>query len=314
MQRLILSRLGQLATVLFMLSLFTFMLMKLAPGDPVRSILRADEVLVTKSDEEAVRKELGLDQPWAVQYSHWLWRVIQLDLGVSYVSGRPVLDELLDRLLPTVYLALGGLLVMIVIALPLGTLAAVFHHRLLDHVSRMLAFIGASLPQFWLGLLLVYIFAYQLKLLPSMGEGSFKHIILPSVTLGLGMAAVYARLLRAGLLESFSQDYIRAARSRGLPEWQILMGHAMRAGLLPVITMLGMSLGHLLGGAVVVETLFSWPGLGKLVVDAVFKRDYPIIQGYILFTGLFVVMANLVIDLSYRWLDPRIRFGKDEKQ
>ncbi|WP_025026388.1 nickel ABC transporter permease [Caldalkalibacillus mannanilyticus] len=314
MKKMILSRLWQLMIVLFILSLATFILMKLAPGDPVRTILKTDEVAVTVTEEEALRAELGFDQPLLIQYGQWLFRLIQLDLGHSYISQKPVIKEIGSRFLPTLYLTLGGLAVMLFLSFILGTLAAIYHQRLIDHVSRIIAFLGASVPTFWLGLLLIYWFSYKLDLLPSFGSGSVQHLILPSLTLGLGMSAVYARLLRAGLLESFTQEYIRAARARGLGEVSILFRHSLRAALLPVMTMFGMSFGALLGGSVVVENLFSWPGLGKMVVEAILRRDYPVIQGYILFTGALVVIVNLVVDLSYRFLDPRIRLGGEESR
>lgn len=296
--------------VLFLLSICTFGLMKWAPGDPVRTILNVDEVDVTLEEQETLRKELKFDQPILLQYTFWLSHVVKLDLGKSYVSQQPVVKEIASRMIPTLLLTVGGLTVMMIVATFLGTFAAVFKNSWIDYISRLLAYIGASIPTFWLGLIFIYLFSYKLAVLPTLGDGSIKHLILPSLTLGLGMAAVYARLLRAGLLDSFSQEYIRAARARGLNEWQIVKGHALRSALLPVITMFGMSFGYLLGGSVVVEMIFSYPGLGKMIIEAVSSRDYPLIQGYILFTGIVVVIVNLVVDLSYRFLDPRIRIEK----
>lgn len=201
---------------------------------------------------------------------------------------------------------------MMLIAAPLGILAARYPGRWPDHLSRLLALIGASIPSFWMGLLLIYVFSYKLQWLPTMGRGGFLHVILPSVTLGFAMAAVYARLLRAGLLESLSQEYIRAARARGIAEWRIMINHALRAALLPVVTVFGMSIGSLLAGTVVVEMLFSWPGLGSMAVEAIYQRDYPVLQGYVLLTGLFVVVVNLFVDIVYGLLDPRIRCGKGD--
>lgn len=310
MLQLIKKRLIQLVFVLFILSLVIFILMKLAPGDPVLTLLHADEMSITQSDEAALREELGFDQPVLVQYGKWMLGLIQLDLGTSYLKGRPVLDELLDKLPATIQLTASGLAVMVAIALPLGLIASRYPNRWPDHVSRILALVGASIPSFWMGLLLIYLFSLKLGWLPTSGKGSFAHMILPSITLGFAMAAVYARLLRSGLLESLSQDYIKAARARGLAERRILMGHALRAALLPVITVFGVSFGNLLAGSVVIETLFAWPGLGSLALEAIFERDYPIIQGYVLATGLFVVIVNLLVDLSYSLLDPRIRLGK----
>jgi len=305
------KRLLQLVFVVFVLSLVTFGLMKLAPGDPVMTILNADEMMVTEADQTKLRSELGFDQPIYVQYGQWMLGVIQLDLGKSYMSGKPVFKEMVDRLPITGQLTAGALLVMVSISVPLGIISARYPGKWPDHISRIFALIGASIPNFWLGLMLIYFFAFKLQLLPTTGIGSFSHMILPSFSLGFSLAAVYARLLRAGLLGSFSEDYIQAARARGVKEWRILWFHAFRAALLPVITVFGLSIGSLLGGAVVIEILFSWPGLGSMVIDAIFSRDYPVIQGYVLLTGVFVVVVNLLVDLSYYWIDPRIKQGEE---
>lgn len=300
------KRLFQLFIVLLVLSIFTFTLMKLAPGDPVLTILNADEMLVTEEDQAKLRSDLGFDQPLYVQYGKWMLNLAQLDLGKSYMTGKPVWDELMERLPITIELTTFALFIMISIAIPLGVLAAINAGRWPDQVSRILALIGASIPSFWLGLILIYLFTFKLQILPSSGIGSYSHIILPAFTLGFTFAVVYARLLRAGLLQSMSEDFILAGRARGLKEGRILWIHAFRAAILPVITVFGLSIGSFLGGAVVVEILFSWPGLGSLAVEAIFNRDYPVIQGYVLLTGIFVVIVNLLVDLSYYVIDPRI--------
>ncbi|PZE20867.1 ABC transporter permease [Paenibacillus xerothermodurans] len=303
----------QLLGVLFILSAATFTLMKMAPGDPVKTILQADEFAVTEADEAKLRAQLGFDQPAAVQYGRWLWGIMRLDLGKSFLSGKPVWDLIMSRLPTTAQLAAGALAVMALITVPVGIAAAKFPGRWPDHLSRLLAWIGASIPSFWLGLILIYLFSYQLQLLPSMGTGSLAQTILPAFTLGFSLAAVYARLLRVGLLEALAQDYVRAARARGISEWRIMTRHALRAAILPVVTMFGMSIGYLLGGSIVVETLFSWPGLGSMVMDAILGRDYPVIQGYILFTGVVIVAINMLVDLSYYLIDPRLRIRKGVK-
>jgi len=308
---LVRKRLIQLVIVVFLLSVFTFGLMKLAPGDPVMTILNADEMMVTEADQAKLRSKLGFDQPLYVQYGQWMLGLIKLDLGKSYMSGKPVWNEMMERLPITVQLTVGGLLVMVSISVPLGILSARYPGKWPDQISRILALIGASIPSFWFGLMLIYFFAFKLQILPSTGIGTFSQTILPSFALGFSLAAVYARLLRAGLLGSFSEDYIQAARARGVKEWRILWFHAFRAALLPVITVFGLSMGSLLGGAVVIEILFSWPGLGSMAVDAIFSRDYPVIQGYVLLTGVFVVVVNLLVDLSYYLIDPRIKQGKE---
>ncbi|WP_224768216.1 nickel ABC transporter permease [Metabacillus idriensis] len=311
MLSLVRKRLLQLVIVVFILSIFTFCLMKLAPGDPVMTILNADEMMVTEADQAKLRSELGFDQPLYVQYGRWVLGLIQLDLGKSYISGKPVWNEMMERLPITVQLTAGALVVMVLISVPLGIISARFPRKWPDSISRILALIGASIPSFWLGLMLIYFFAFKLQILPSTGIGTFSQMILPSFALGFTLAAVYARLLRAGLLESYDQDYIRAGRARGVKEWRILWYHALRAALLPAITVFGLSMGSLLGGAVVIEILFSWPGLGSMAVDAIFARDYPVIQGYVLLTGVFVVIVNLLVDLSYYLIDPRIKRGKE---
>ncbi|WP_426446536.1 nickel ABC transporter permease [Paenibacillus sp. S-38] len=301
------SRLLQLLTVLFALSLLTFTLMKLAPGDPVLSLLRVDEMQVTMADEAHLREELGLNRPIHQQYLAWLGNVLRLDLGTSILKGKPVLEELLDRLPATIELTLGGLAFMALVAVPLGMLAARYPGRLPDHLGRLFALIGASVPLFWLGLILIFIFSLKLQWLPMTGRGEWKGLILPSVTLGFGLAAVHARLLRSGMLESLSQEYVRSARARGLSEGRLYVKHVLRAALIPVLTVFGMTFGSLLGGSVVVETLFAWPGLGSMAVEAVFQRDYPLVQGYLMMTGLLIITANLAVDLLYGWVDPRIR-------
>ena len=308
---LVRKRLIQLVIVVFLLSVFTFGLMKLAPGDPVMTILNADEMMVTEADQAKLRSKLGFDQPLYVQYGQWMLGLIKLDLGKSYMSGKPVWNEMMERLPITVQLTVGGLLVMVSISVPLGILSARYPGKWPDQISRILALIGASIPSFWFGLMLIYFFAFKLQILPSTGIGTFSQTILPSFALGFSLAAVYARLLRAGLLGSLSEDYIQAARARGVKEWRILWFHAFRAALLPVITVFGLSMGSLLGGAVVIEILFSWPGLGSMAVDAIFSRDYPVIQGYVLLTGVFVVVVNLLVDLSYYLIDPRIKQEKE---
>jgi nickel ABC transporter permease subunit NikB len=300
-------RLIQLIFVLLVLSLFTFTLMKLAPGDPVLTILNADEMVVTEEDQAKLRNQLGFDQPLYVQYGKWMLNLVQLDLGKSYMTGKPVWDELMERLPITFELTMFAILIMGSLTIPLGILSARKVNRWPDQLSRILALIGASIPSFWLGLILIYVFAFKLQVLPSSGIGSYSQIILPAFTLGFTFAVVYARLLRAGLLQSMSEDYILAGRARGIKEWRLLWLHAFRAALLPVITVFGLSIGSFLGGAVVIEILFSWPGLGSLAVDAIFSRDYPIIQGYVLLTGVFVVIVNLFVDLSYFVIDPRIK-------
>jgi peptide/nickel transport system permease protein len=228
-------------------------------------------------------------------------------------NNREVLGMLMERLPATVYLALGAMLVLVAFSLPLGLLAAKYQGKVPDILSRMLALLGASIPSFWLALLLIYVFAYQLNWLPTMGSGSARHLVLPSLTLGFVMAPEYIRLLRAGLLDTLSQEYIRAARSRGLAEWRITFRHAMRAALLPIVAVSGISLGALLAGSVVTESLFGWPGLGSMAIEAIRLRDYPVVQGYVLLSGVFFLVAIWLSDMGLAALDPRIRMQKGRR-
>ncbi|MGO0122409.1 nickel ABC transporter permease [Desulfothermobacter acidiphilus] len=306
----LLKRLLYLVPVMLGVSLVTFLLINLAPGDPAELILRSGGVEPTREAVEALREELGLNDPLYLQYGRWLWRALHGDWGRSFRTGQPVVEELLSRFPATLELALAATLFMLCLALPLGILSALYRHAWLDHLSRLGALLGASLPGFWLGLMLIYLFAVKLRVLPVMGRGGLEHLVLPAVTLGFGLAAVYARILRAGMLDALGQDYIKVARAKGLPEKWVIGRHALKNALLPVVTLLGLSFGHLLGGAVIVETIFAWPGVGKFAVDSIFNRDYPVIQGYALFMSVVFVLVNLVVDLSYVLLDPRIRLGK----
>ncbi|WP_426621062.1 nickel ABC transporter permease [Bacillus licheniformis] len=301
------KRLFELVLFLFLLSFISFVFMKAAPGDPVKQMLRVDDVAVTDEQIEAFREELGLDKPVYIQYWNWFKRFFQFDLGKSYTTHEPVIDELSRKFPATLLLTGASLLVMLLIAVPVGTLSALYRDRWIDHLSRLLALVGAALPSFWLGLILIDLFSVRLNWLPLMGAGTFKHLILPSLTLGIAMSGVYVRLVRSSLIESLGQDFIRSARARGISEARIFFFHAFRHCLVPVITIFGVSLGSLLGGTVIIEVLFAYPGVGKLVVDAIVQRDYPIIQGYILFMGIAVVLINLLVDLSYRYLNPEIR-------
>ncbi|RFU69426.1 ABC transporter permease [Peribacillus saganii] len=308
------KRLLELVLFLFLLSFISFVFMKAAPGDPVRYILNIDDVSITDEQIEELREELGFNDPIYIQYLNWLMRFFQFDLGDSYMTKQPVLKELASKIPDTMALTFSSMAVMIMIAAPIGTLAALYKNKWIDHLSRIFALIGASIPSFWLGLLLMQLFSVKMGILPAMGKGTVLHLLMPSLTLGIAMAAVYVRLLRSSLLESLGQDFIRAAKSRGLSQRRIFLFHAFRHSLTPVITIFGVSLGSLLGGTVIIEVLFAYPGVGKLVVEAIVRRDYPIIQGYILFMGLFVVMINLLVDLSYRYLNPEIRLKGGDRR
>ncbi|GIQ68376.1 ABC transporter permease [Xylanibacillus composti] len=301
------GRFVQMVIVLFFLSVVTFVMMKLAPGDPILAILLASDGALSQAEQEAAREALGLNRPIYEQYGSWLLKVVQLDWGQSLTSNREVWDILMERLPATIYLTLGSVVVLMVIAFPLGILAAKYQNKAPDVSSRIIALLGASIPSFWLALLLIYVFAYQLNWLPTMGSGTLRHLVLPSLTLGFVMAPEYIRLLRAGLLDTLSRDYIKAARARGISEWRIMLRHAMRAALLPIVAVSGVSLGSLLTGSVVTESIFGWPGLGSLAIESIRLRDYPVVQGYVLFCGVCFLMANWLSDVGAAVLDPRIR-------
>lgn len=233
-----------------------------------------------------------------------------LTLGTSFRTGLPVAEELLSRFPATLELTLAAMAFMVLLALPTGILAALYRHTFIDHFSRVIALIGASMPNFWQALILIYFFAVVWGIFPVMGRGGLNHLVLPAVTLGFSMAAVYTRILRASMLDVLGQEYIKVARAKGLKEKWVIGRHALKNALLPAVTLLGMSIGHLLGGTVIVETVFAWPGVGKFAVDAIFNRDYPVIQGYALFMALVFVLANLLVDISYVFLDPRIRLER----
>ncbi|AET60910.1 nickel ABC transporter permease [Paenibacillus terrae] len=306
MLKLIAKKLFELALFFLILSFVSFFLLKLVPGDPVRSILRVDDVAVSNQQIADMRTQLGLDQPLPVQYGKWLVQLLQFDFGQSYLTHRPVITEFMEKLPFTLLLTGGSLFIMLLIALPLGTMAALYRNCWIDSASRIFSLIGSSIPSFWLGLLLIEWFAVKLHILPSMGEGTFLHLVLPSLTLGLAMAAVYVRMIRASLIESSGQDFIKAAQARGISPVRIFFRHMFRHSLVPLITVFSESIGSLLGGTVVIEVLFAYPGLGKWIVDAIAARDYPIIQGYTLFMAVFIVGINILVELSYRWVNPEI--------
>jgi peptide/nickel transport system permease protein len=303
-----------LEVLIFMgfLSFISFLFIRLAPGDPVLTILNVDELSVSQEQVEQLREEMGFNKPLLIQYGLWLMKFIQLDLGTSYVTGQPVMDMLLTSLPATIELTLGSLLVMLVVSIPLGSLSALYRNSWVDHVSRILSILGAAVPSFWLGLLLIDLFGVRLGLLPTMGRDGFASMILPSLTLGLAISSVYVRLLRSSLLDSLSQEFVRSARARGLSERRIFILHAFRHSIPPVITVFGVSLGSLIGGVVVIEVLFAYPGIGKLVIDAIRQRDYPLIQGYILIMSIAVFLVNTCVDLSYRYLNPELKLKERE--
>jgi len=303
-------RLLYLVPVWIGISILAFALSLIAPGDPARQVLQQGGIDAPSPEQvTAMRRELGLDQPGPVRYVRWLSSAVRGDLGRSIRTGEPVLQSLADRFPRTAVLALIAVTLGLLIAIPLGIISALFRESSLDQLARIGALVGASVPSFWLAYLLILLFAVRLRLLPVAGAAEPRNVILPALTLAIGAAASLTRLTRSAMLEELVQDYVRTARAKGLRERAVIVGHALRNALTAIVTVTGIRLAALLGGAVIVETIFAWPGIGKYVVDSIFNRDYPTIQGFVLFTGTIVLLVNLTVDVSYVWLDPRVRLG-----
>lgn len=312
----VIKRLLQIVLVLLGISFLTFCLTYLSPGDPAELMLAAGGTVPSQELLEKTREDMGLNAPFLVQYGNWLKGVVTGDMGTSYSSKQPVTEVLVDCLGPTLALAAASLLLMLVISIPLGILAAVYQNKLPDFLVRGLSFIGVSFPGFWIGLVLLYVFGLKLNWFPIATSGTgFMKLVLPAVTLAIAMSAKYTRQVRTAVLEELRQDYVAGARARGLKESAILWREVLPNAMLPLVTLLGLSLGSLLGGTAVVEIIFSWPGLGKMAVGAIAARDYPLVQGYVLWIALIYMIINLLVDFSYGYLDPRLReLHKAEKR
>ncbi|MED3986709.1 ABC transporter permease subunit [Peribacillus simplex] len=304
----IFKRLTSLIPILLGISLITFILLHLIPGDPAVAYLRASHIPPTNETVAALRVELGLNKPLYVQYFVWLGKVLQLDLGMSYVSNNSVWEEIVVHFFPTVQLTFASLILIVVISLPIGMISAIYKGKFVDQFSRIVAFVSVSMPTFWLGFLLIYFLSVKLDLFPVLGRGTLAHLALPSLTLAFAYIGTYMRLLRASMLGNLNEPFVVYARARGLRQRLIVFRHVLKGSLLPVITGLGMSFGNMLSGAVIVETIFSWPGMGQLFVTSILNQDYPMIQGCVLFMGVIFVVCNLLVDLTYSFLDPRIRW------
>ncbi|MDR7428560.1 MAG: ABC transporter permease [Armatimonadota bacterium] len=305
MWRYVLKRVLLALPVLLGVSVVVFVAIRLIPGDPAQ--IMAGQA-ATEEVVRQIRQSLGLDQPLPVQYLYFLRNVVRGDLGRSLFNGAPVVEELGQRFPRTVRLALASIVVASLIGVPAGILAATRHLSWLDTLVMLVALVGVSMPVFWLGLNLILVFSVRLQWVPAFGYETWRHLLLPSVTLGAASAAIVARMTRSSMLEVLGQDYIRTARAKGLAERVVVNRHALRNALIPVVTVLGLQLGTLLSGAVLTETVFAWPGIGRLLVDAVLARDYPIIQGATLLIAATFVALNLAVDLLYGLLDPRIRY------
>ena len=295
----------QLVPILFGITFLTFGMMRFA-GDDAVDIIYEQSGSVAEEIKAAKRAELGLDQPFIVQYGQWLGGVLTGDMGTSFISGKPVFETFAEKLPATIELMLVSILLTIFIATPLGILSAVNQNRPLDYLIRGLSFVGNSMPNFFAGLLLIYFLALKLNLLPIIGQS----VVMPALTLTIAMGAKYTRQIRAVVLEELDKPYVTGARSRGVPEVTILIKSVLRSSLVMIITLLALSMGSLLGGTAIVETIFMWDGVGKMAVDAILTRDYPLIQAYVVWMAIIYVLINLAADLLYHWLDPRVRYGE----
>lgn len=305
MKRFVGRQVVQLAIVIVGISILSFSILHVI-GDPV--VLFVQEG-APKEEHERFRKLLGLDQPLHVQYWRFASRAVQGDFGKSWYGDMPVLGLVMERMPPTIYLTFAGLAMALLIAFPLGTLAALRRHTLVDTFCTMIAVGGQAMPIFWLGIMLIIIFAVQLRLLPASGYGTWQHFLMPAFTLGAFLAPITMRLVRSGLIDVMSTEYIKTARAKGLGERMVVGKHAFRNACIPVITVLGLQFGQLLGGAVVTETVFAWPGVATLTVEAIRNQDFPVVQCAVVLLALIIVTVNFIVDLVVGLIDPRVRVG-----
>jgi len=310
----IIGRIVAVVPVLLGVSLLVSSMIFFLPGDPAQLMLTemggAAAGRVTPEQYENLRRELGLDEPFVVHYAKFLGKALQGDLGRSYQSRRSVLDAILEHLPSTIQLTFAGLGLAIVIGVVLGVVAALRPNSIGDNLSMFFALAGVSLPEFWLALMLIFFFSFSLGWFPATGQGGIERLVLPAFALGLRAAATIARLTRASMLEIMNQDYITTARAKGLAGRVVVTRHALKNALIPVVTIVGLQFGNLMAGAVIIETVFARQGVGRLAVDAIRMKDFPMVQGTVLFAATAYVLTNLIVDISYAWLDPRIRFGR----
>ena len=307
-------RLLQLIPILLAITFLSYGMMRIAGSDVVEQKMENTGETVSQEIIDAAREELGLDKPFVVQYFTWLGNLLRGDMGISYVSNKPVFSTFVSKLPATLLLTVVSILLTVVISIPLGIWAAVKQNKATDYVIRTASFIGNSLPNFFVSLLLMYLFAIRLGWFPVISKGvSLQSVALPAFTLAIAMSAKYLRQVRATVLDELSKDYVLGAKARGVPFSTTMMKSVMRASMVTIITLLTLSIGSLLGGTAIVESIFMWDGVGKMAVDAINMRDYPIIQAYVMWMAIIYVVVNLITDLSYRYLDPRIRLGGIEQ-
>lgn len=302
----VLKRIMTVIPIFLLATLLTFGMINLSPVDPAEAYFAAAHIQATDEMLEQKRHEFGIDQPLLIQYVNAVMKICQFDFGMSYVTNKPVWEEISYRIPATIQLTIGSLLIAIIVSVPIGFLAGIKKNSGIDHFSRFLSFIGASIPSFWLGYLFIFFFSVKLDLFPVEGTGTWKHLILPSVTLAFPLIALYTRLLRASVLENLQEPYVLFARTRGIHEKMIMGKHVLRMAISPMITGLGMNLGNLMTGAIIVEVVFSWPGFGRYFIEAIFNRDVPVIQGYVLLAAGIFLISNLIVDLIQMYIDPRI--------
>ena len=289
-----------------LISTIVFVVIRVVPGDPALVIAGID---ASQSDIDAIRAKLGTDQPMLSQYVNWIWQVIRFDFGVSMISGQPVARLVLERFPLTLSLALMGIVISIIIAIPLGVISAVKRWSFWDYLGMAFSQIGMAIPSFWLGILLLLLFSVKIKIFPLFGSGTIMHLILPAISLGIARAAVLLRLTRASMTEELSKEYVVTARSKGLTDRMVHYKHALKNALLPVITIGGIQLGYMLGGAIIIEQVFSLPGLGRLFLFGVYQRDFPLIQGGVVFVAFVFSLINFMVDMLYSVLNPKIRIS-----
>lgn len=313
MKKYVIKRLLHLFPILLVITFLSFGMMRLAGSDAVMQKMENTGMVVSQEVIDNARAELGLDKPFLIQYFVWLGNLLKGDMGTSYISGKEVLPTFLSKLPATLLLTVTSILLTVVISLPLGILAAVKQNRFTDYLIRICSFLGNSMPNFFVALLLMYFLAIRMKLFPVIAnELSMQSVALPSLTLAIAMSAKYLRQVRAAVLDELGKDYVIGAQARGIPFSVTLWKSVLRSCLVTILTLLTLSIGSLLGGTAIVESIFLWDGVGKLAVDAINMRDYPMIQAYVMWMAIIYVCVNLITDLSYRFLDPRIRLGGEE--
>jgi peptide/nickel transport system permease protein len=316
--RYLVQRIWQLIPVLILVSMAVFLIVRVIPGDPVLVMMGVDpeeRSRISDAQYQALQQQLGLDRPIYVQYFNWVSRIVQGDMGLSLRSRRPIFEVIFERYPATIYLALAALLTGLTIAIPAGVIAAIRQNTSADYAAMGLALWGIAMPNFWLALMLILFFSLYLGWLPSIGYASpmdapwrfLQHACLPALVMGTDLAAPLTRYIRAEMIEQLRQDYVRTAWAKGLPGRLVIVRHALKNSLVAAVTVVGLQTARLLGGSTIVETVFSWPGIGRLLIEGIYSRDYPIVQGSVLLIAVTYVFINLFVDVAYKWLDPRVK-------